>query len=257
MTRLHGAVLSTALALLAVVGTARTAEAQAALDDDDSTSSTPAKMTPGNDPSQETKVGFGIRLRKVIIPTSMIELFVAHAPGGSNQTGIGFDIVRRKGNFEVQFGVERDPIQIVTGYWIDKGNTIPADEPDHVYFNDGNKGYFSEFGWYTAEVTFLNHSPITKWLAIRYGGGAGIGIFTGHVTRTDAMCDSTSISSCHDSNNNPPDTNVHTPYDIPPVMLIVNAVLGVQLRTVSNVYINIEGGIRSIPYFGTSVGYYF
>ncbi len=40
-------------------------------------------------------------------------------------------------------------------------------------------------------------------------------------------------------------------------MLVVNALVGVQLRPIDNVFINVEAGIHTMPFFGTSLGYYF
>ena len=37
----------------------------------------------------------------------------------------------------------------------------------------------------------------------------------------------------------------------------VNAILGVQIRPVEKVFINIEGGLRTIPFIGGTAGYYF
>jgi hypothetical protein len=261
-SRLDSNLIAAAIGAIALVGMVRTAAAQAALDDDDdSTSTTPAREGV-TDPSQETHVGVGLRIRDAMVPQGMVQLFVTKASGSSSELGTGLEVVRRKGNFEVQFGLERDPIFIKPGLWIDKGDTLPQDEPDFVEFDKA--GYFSggTFGWYTAEVTFLNHSPITKWLAIRYGGGAGIGLITGKVRRTDYQCAGTNDNPdpCHESTN-PADTNTggnaRNPYDIPPVMLVVNAIIGVQLRPVDNIFINVEAGLRTIPFFGTSFGYYF
>ena len=55
----------------------------------------------------------------------------------------------------------------------------------------------------------------------------------------------------------PPATPVTPPYDLPPVMLVVNAIVGVQIRPTDEIFINVEGGLRTVPFFGTTAGYYF
>jgi len=227
-----------------VVGAA-SASAQVALDDEEGTPPPDPSGSTLEDPNK-TMIGAGIRLRSVHVPQGLIELFVERAEGGSSEFGIGLEVARRKGNFEVQFGLEYDKIYIEPGIWIDKGDMLPQDEPDFVEF-DG-------FGWITAEVTFLNHTEIIKQLSVRYGGGAGIGIIRGDIRRTDYRCGSADLETCGEYGGA---ENVRRPYDIPPVMLVVNAIIGVQIRPVDKVFINVEGGIRTLPFFGVTGGYYF
>lgn len=228
------------------VGFSGTAHGQAALDDDDEEVSPATETSPtGVEEADDTMIGAGLRLRNVRVPQGLLELFVERANGGSSEFGIGGELIRRKGDFEVQFAIEYEKIFVEPGIWIDKGEMPPADEVDYVEF-DG-------FSWVTAEVTFLNHTPIIPQLAIRYGGGAGIGFIMGDVRRTDYSCTNSSLDSC-DNNGGP---NQRNPYDIPPVMLVVNAILGVQIRPIENLFINIEGGLRTMPFFGTTVGYFF
>lgn len=237
------------LAGATITATAGTAAAQAALDDDEEevTPTESTESTEAEDPANKTMVGVGIRLRNVRVPKGLVELFVEEAGqgGGSSEFGFGAEIARRKGDFEVQFGIEYEKIFMEDGYWIDKGDTLPQDEPDFVQFED--------FGWVTAEVTFINHTQLAKQFALRYGGGAGIAIMLGDVVRTDVACTSTDLDTCQPYGG----PNDHTPYNIPPVMLVVNAILGVQIRPIEKVFINIEGGLRTIPFFGTTIGYYF
>lgn len=230
-----------------VIG-AGTAAAQAALDDEEEVTPPPetTESTALEDPANKTMIGAGLRFRSVHVPQGLIELFVERAAGSSSEFGFGLEVARRKGDFEVQFGLEYDKIFIETGHWIDKGDMLPQDEPDYVEFEG--------FGWITAEVTFLNHTEITKQFAIRYGGGAGIGIIRGEVRRTDHRCTSADLETCMEYGGA---ENVRRPYDIPPVMLVVNAIVGVQIRPIDKIFINIEGGLRTLPFFGATAGYYF
>jgi hypothetical protein len=241
-----GRTLAVAALALALGLGARGASAQAALEEEEE-AEPPPPPTEAMVPVEPAHFGVGLRLRNVRIPKGLLEAFVERAAGGSSNFGIGLDLVRRKGDFEFQFGLEYEKIFIQKGVWIDKGDMIPQDEPDFVEF-DG-------FGWFTIEATFLYHTPITKQFALRYGGGAGIGILFGDIVRTDYICTNSSVESC---NEKPGAENVKTPYDnVPPVMLVVNAIFGVQIRPTDALYINIEGGIRSMPFVGTSIGYYF
>jgi hypothetical protein len=245
----------TSVLCAAVFGTfltahAPAAHAQAALDDDDAK---PASTTSSDDDAstaEEAKIGVGLRLRQTWVPKSIIELFVDKAAGGASDFGFGGELFRRKGNFEVQFGLEYESLTIQKGIWVQKGQDPSNGGADRVRF-DG-------FGWVTAEVTFLNHTPINKYFAIRYGGGAGIGVLLGKVRRTDVTCTTTDAAQATDQNClDTPMPNSDTPYNLPPVFPVINAIIGVQVRPTDNIVINIEGGIRTIPFFGATLGYMF
>lgn len=240
-------ILTVAALGVALCAGAAEVNAQVALDDDSSPSPTaPATETKVGG----TKIGLGLRLRNVRIPKSLIEIFVEHAPSGTSNVGFGAELSRRKGNFEVQFGLEYEKISMQSGLWVDKGDDISmGDEPDFVEF-DG-------FSWVTAELSFMYHTPIIDQLAVRYGGGAGIGVFMGDIRRTDYVCDNGMLDDqCHERTN-PPAENLATPYDLPPVMIVINAIVGVQIKPTDEIFINVEGGIRTMPFFGMTAGYYF
>ncbi|MEZ4398878.1 MAG: hypothetical protein R3B06_02605 [Kofleriaceae bacterium] len=235
--------MTAAAVAVALTAGASSALAQAALDDD---SAAPSPTTAAATAADKTHIGLGLRLRNVRIPKSLLEAFVDRAPAGSSNVGFGLELSRRKGPFEVQLGLEYEKIFISEGIWIEKDKPIPANEPDKVRFDN--------FGWVTAELSFMYHTQIIPQLAVRYGGGAGIGVFTGDVRRTDQRCSSSAPDSCSES---PTATNINTPYDIPPVMLVINAIVGLQIKPTDEIFINIEGGLRTMPFFGMTAGYYF
>ncbi len=222
------------------------ASAQAALDDDDDTEdATPTSAVEVAAP-QATHIGVGLRLRNVRIPEGLIEVFVGDVPGGVSSFGIGGELSRRRGDFEVQFGLEYEKLTVTPGPWVEKGKPVMGSSVDDVR-DDG-------FGWITAELSFLYHTPIIDQVSVRYGGGAGIGILFGDVRRTDQICLTNSLDSCRDDAGG---ENQDEPYDVPPVMLVVNAIIGVQIRPTEEIFINIEGGLRTLPFFGATAGYYF
>jgi hypothetical protein len=198
----------------------------------------------------------------------LINLFVERSAGGSSDTGFGFDLVRRRGNLELQLGFEHETISVAPGVWINKGDNVAnGDTIDYILPT-------TDFGWYTVEFTFLNHAEINKYLAVRYGGGAGLGILTGSVKRWDTMCAAGGSNTQVDPQCIPrqvrPDGQGTTimdnggapelspvAYNLPPVFPVVNAIIGLQIRPTHNVVINVEGGIRTLPFIGISGGYFF
>lgn len=232
---------------LSLVFATGTAAAQGAALDDETSGDPAAPAIPGTDEGgPKTNIGVGVRLRSVRIPAGMLEWFVEDVPGGVSNIGFGAELSRRKGEFEVQFGLEYEKLTVTPGPWLEKDKMIQGGSVDDVR-DDG-------FGWVTAELSFMYHTPIIPQLAVRYGGGAGLGILMGSVRRTDQQCITNSYDSCVDD---PSGENQDSPYDLPPVMLVVNAILGVQVRPTNEIFINIEGGLRTVPFFGMTAGYYF
>jgi hypothetical protein len=226
---------------IALLGDAR---AQAVLEGD------PAAALPGApvavaETGSAAEWGLGVRLRNVRLPRSMLELFVDRAAGGGSDVGFGVDLVRRKGELEVQFGVEYERLSVDKGIWIEKDKPIPANEADFVEFNG--------FGWVTLDATFLYHTPFNKYVALRYGGGGGLGVLFGDVTHVDRGCTSSDPQSCTIETMN----GQKVAYGLPPVMLVVNAVIGLQVRPIEKMTLNLEAGIRTLPFFGASGTYFF
>jgi hypothetical protein len=201
----------------------------------------PAEEAPG------AEFGIGIRLRNVRLPQGIFELFVETAAGASSQLGLGVDLVRRRENFELHIGLEYEKIGAPAGIWIEKDKPIPANEADFVEFNN--------FGWVSIEANFISHHNFTEQFALRYGGGAGIGILFGNVTHVDRICTSSDKASCNVDANG----GVKVKYDLKsPVYPVITGLIGVQYRPTKKVTVNLETGIRTaLPFFGISGAYFF
>jgi hypothetical protein len=250
-----------------VVTTAAWAQSPVLDDQNKETTGTPTEaqldptlnQTPTENPVQ---YGAGIRIRNVRVPQSILELFVDRAAGGASSLGLGVDLVRRRGTVELQLGFEFEHLQVGEGVWINRGERVPTDEADYI-LSPEHAPENSELGWFTIEFTFLNHSEINKNFSIRYGGGAGLGILTGDLYHYDVIC----AGNATNANPEPgciPSQRGGTgsgsgpvKYDLPPVFPVVNAIIGVQIKPIDKMYINIEGGIRTAPFFGASAGYFF
>jgi len=266
------------LTLLTSLCASGTAWAQAALDDagkpiptTDPNAAPPTAPAPAPD---KPEYGADLRLRGVFAPQGIVELFVERAAGGVGEAGFGIDLVRRRGNVELQLGFEYEHVQPTEGVYIQKGKTPGTDTVDYI---DSPAQAGSTFGWFTIEFTFLNHARLgTDYVWLRYGGGAGLGIITGDIKRIDTACaagatvqnpepgcipQGTTHNGQQGQGTITPD-NAGDPepgkYDTPPVFPVVNAILGVQIRPTKKAVVNIEGGLRfPLFFFGISAGYFF
>ncbi len=250
-----------------------TAWAGAALDDDKKGSPTTANSaeTPAPPSSDEEPVdyGIGIRLRSVYVPSALMGLFVAVTAGGAQDYGIGGEIIRRRGQTELQLGFEFEHISPSEGVYIERGKQVPTDESDYI-LNPSHSG--NQLGWFTIDFTFVNHVAITKQLNFRYGGGAGIGIITGELDHYNIQCAAGSSNNNVDPGCIPPgfkgasgqpgqgmfsDDGSQKKYDLPPVFPVVNAIIGLQFKPTPSITLNLEGGIRTLPFIGFSGAFFF
>ncbi len=255
---------ATSLTLLAFMSGG--ALAQPALDDAGKPQATvDPTASPGTTLTAEPIVEYGIdlRLRQVFVPGGLLNLFVERHGGGASNTGFGVDFVRRRGNLELQLGFEYENIEVGEGVWIASGDNVAGgDEADYLLSADRAGESLS---WFTIEFTFLNHAPITDKLAFRYGGGAGLGIVMGSLQKYDVLCvgatNTTPEPGCRpqqvNSGSGVDADGAPADYDLPPVFPVVNAIIGLQIRPTPKSVINIEGGIRTLPFVGLSAGYFF
>jgi len=215
----------------------------------------------GADP---VEYGVGLRGRSVWVPKAILELFVDRAAGGAQNYGFGVDFTRRRGTSELQLGFEFEHINVGQGVWINKGDNVAAgDEADYV-LSPASSG--NQLGWFTVEFTFLNHAEINRVLSVRYGGGIGVGILIGELDHYNIVCMG-ATNSAPEPGCVPPRFNGNgaysegaatvVRYDLPPVFPVVNAILGLQIKPTEKMTINIEGGIRTLPFVGISTGYFF
>lgn len=232
--------------LLVSAGSAR---GQGAAIDDDAPAPAPAGAAADLTVGPPAQLGVGLRIRSVRMPQSLVELFVESTEGSQSHLGLGVEFNRRRGDFEFAIGLEFESLAMNNGIWVDKGDSIPVDEADLVEF-DG-------LGWVGLDASFLWHQRLHDKVSLRYGAGLGLAYVYGDVLRTDYRCTTDQVESCS-LRTNPPAEQNRTPEDgIPPVFPIVNVSVGLQVMPVDKVLITFEAGIRTIPFFGTTLGYLF
>ncbi len=199
--------------------------------------------------AQERSVvfGAGVRFRGVFIPKSAFERFVEVAPSGISQPEIGIEGVRRRGNFETTLGLSWANLSAEDGIWVDDFDD-PDDNPSLIEF-DG-------FQWVTFDVNAVWKAPLNPNLAFRYGLGIGLGVLLGDVLETDYNCPGNQF----DLNNCFPlagGTAVRKPLDLPPVVPLMNATLGLQYNPTNQVAINFDTGVQTMLFVGISVDFFF
>ncbi len=223
---------------------------------------------------EPVQYGVGIRLREVFVPQGVLNLFLNHAAGGAQNTGIGGELIRRRGNTELTLGFEYEHVQPAEGIYINSGVTDLQDNEVDYFLSPSESG--KNFGWFTIDFNFLHHAEINKYVAFRYGAGLGIGIITGEIDIYRETCAAGATVSSPAPGCNPSDSfGSHQgqsggamPFQgstwqavkkdgIPPVFPVLDLIVGFQFRPFDKMTINIEGGIRTLPFVGVSAAYFF
>jgi hypothetical protein len=277
--------LATTLLLLTITGTAWAGDAvldptaDAAKKPPEpvaATSDTPPTIT---NPDDTVSYGVDLRIRNVRLPKFMLGWFLGHAADGSSNTGIGADFIRRKGTTEISLGFEYEHINIGEGVYVEPGKAVPGDPADYLLSPEHSPNQ-ANFGWFTVEFNFVGHTPINQYVSFRYGLGAGLGFLVGDIYRWDVACAGGATNDSPEPGCDPGDVGVHAPdgtlgtghtsndstggaettpvkYDLgTPVFPVINAFVGFQFHPFDKAVINIEGGLRTLPYIGLSLGYF-
>jgi hypothetical protein len=193
------------------------------------------------------KLGVGVRVRYVSMPSAILDLFVEFSQPMSS-VGFALEVVRRKRDFDIVFGLESEKTSPDDGFWGEKGETPgqPGENPDFVQFDN--------FGLVSLDASFVWHKNFNEYVALRYGAGIGAGLVLGTIYQTDTECTRVGdVSSCSTPVGAPREESE----DVPPVVPIVNLLLGVRIKANDNLSFNIEGGFRDMFYFGAGGNYFF
>ncbi len=196
--------------------------------------------------SQENPIhyGIGLRFRGLSIPQSVFERFAEVAPSGMSQPGYGIELIRRRGNFETSYAISWADLSMDDGIWLDDFDHNPS------------LVEFDNFSWITLDVNAVWKHPFSSTWGLRYGIGIGLGILQGDILETDYECPGNryELDACMQQPNA---DDVRRPIDLPPVVPIMTALLGVQYAPSERVAINLEGGLQTVFFIGVSAAVFF
>jgi hypothetical protein len=198
-------------------------------------------------PPERVEWGFGAQVRRSHMSLRVQKFFVGDSPGPATQDGVGVVFTRRVERVEIVFGLGYDRLDGRDGYYLDLGGdpTAPG-KVDHVDFR--------KLSWFTAEITAVGRVRLHQILALRYGAGLGIGLVRGEIRKTDALCTGADLE--RDCVLDPAGMQVDEPADVPPVLPVVNVLLGVELRPVRRVAVHLDVGLHTVPYVGAGMTLY-
>jgi hypothetical protein len=214
------------------------------------------------------RYGLGARFRVTSVPKWMLGLFLDESvPLTSYTTGLEF--FRRSGNFDLVIGVAYQNLSPKDGNWLGSGND-PSTETDFIQFRN--------LASWSADAAFILHTEFNEYVGMHYGGGVGIGIFTGKMLRTSAgspgcQADAGSVVNCHPivcatgpctdgqlkstegGTDSPGSPSRFSDNHVPTVYPIVNLITGLDVRlpSVPGLAFKLDLGYF-LPYFFVGAG---
>jgi hypothetical protein len=225
------------------------------------------------------KYAVGARIRGLFVTSAMLAPFVQTTSKMNSMSG-GAEFIYRRPTYDVVTSLDLSFINMEDATFLTNGH--PPDKDSH-YVQFGN---FGQLNFLSADVSILGHNWLTSWLEIRYGAGVGLGLVLGDVKTTNngAQCTLQNLSNgsqCYpkagttDIPLGRPDTEAklqatetgqvdtansphrHVTSDKPPVMAVVNILIGLRFKVQRHLAFDVELGFRDAIFAGGSIHYLF
>jgi len=224
-------------------------------------------------------VGLGVRARYITVPEFFLGMFTDESVA-LHSAAFGAEVSwRREPDFDWVFGVEYAFASPPDGNWLGNGKD-PRTKTDFVHFDN--------FGFITIDATAVWRTQFTPVFALTYGAGLGAAIVTGSMTRASATgcngdnlenteecnppscgpdgCSAEELAAMRDTPVGPGD-EVYDPEeppfeafeeeDIPPVLPVVHALVGLHITPHPSFEIRVDGGFHNAFFLGTALQYMF
>ena len=270
-----------ALLLTPVVTFAQTPERAppGGISDDPTPPGGPPQKIDGSAPTELGTHQLGARARYIFVTKAMLSPWLnANTGTQMNSFSVGLEYVYRKP------GRNWDIVTSLDFSWlnVDDGNYLGSGHDPSL---DTHYTQFRNLSFISADVSIIGWHKFLPWLELRYGGGLGIGYVPGQVliTNNGPQCNAANASDptqCYPmgigpingkptdaqetglaaSGNGATDTNVtphRHPGSVPPVMGVVNLLVGLRFYPLPHLAVSWEIGFRDAMFTGLGVHYLF
>ncbi len=218
------------------------------------------------------RFALGARVRGLFITPAMVAPFLPAATTLASAS-LGVEFIYRKPSYDV-----------VTS--LDFSFTTPSDGNflgvNHDPSVDTHFVHFDNLNFISADVSIIGHHWFTDWFELRYGAGVGLGVVLGDVylinnSSSCTLANAGDISQCHPvgvdltspmrqqqlqaTANGMLDTaqtpHYHVSADKPPVLPVLNILVGALFKVHRHVTLQVELGFRDAIFFGGGAHYWF
>jgi hypothetical protein len=125
--------------------------------------------------SDVVRYGVGVRMpRWVSVPSWFLGLFTAENVPLSTVGSFGVEFLRRRGDFDIVFGLGYQNMSPEDGNWLGKGKDASIDT-DFVQFRD--------LAMIGVDVAFVQRRMFNRYFGIHYGAGLGLALVRGELLR--------------------------------------------------------------------------
>lgn len=245
----------------------------------DEPSGKPAKPLDASAPTEMGTHQLGVRARYIFVTKAMLSPYLNADTGTQmNSYSVGLEYVYRKP------GKSYDIVTSLDFSWlaVDDGNYLGSGHDPSL---DTHYTQFRNLSFVSADVSIIGWHKFLPWLELRYGGGLGIGYVPGEVliTNNGPQCTAANAkdpSQCFPVNigpingkptagqeatlqgsaNGATDTNTtphRHPGSVPPVMGVVNLLVGLRFYPTPHMAVSWEIGFRDAMFTGLSAHYLF
>lgn len=240
----------------------------------------PAAPAPVGEPAEIGRHSVGVRARYIFVTKAMLSpYFNANTGTQLNSFSVGLEYAWRgpDKHYDVVASLDFSWLPVEDGNFLGSG---------HDPSLDTHYTQFRNLSFLSADVSIIGFHKFTNWLELRYGGGLGIGWVGGDVllTNNGPMCTTQNASDTTQCfplgigpiNGKPTpaqeqllkategggtDTNAtphrHVSGDKPPVMGVVNILVGLRIYPIKRMAITWEIGFRDAMFTGFGVHYLF
>jgi hypothetical protein len=220
----------------------------------------------------------GARVRGIFITGDMLKPFLS-AHTSLESASVGLELVYRKPTFDIVTSLDLSFVSPHDGNYLG-ADKDPAQDTHYVEFHN--------LTFISADVSIIGHYPLLRWLELRYGAGIGLGLVTGDVllTADSPNCtrqNANDQSHCYpisptvgEIRLNQPDTQAklkatedpkkvdlaidphhHVTDDKPPVMVVLNVLVGLRFILHRHFAATVELGFRDAIFVGAGFHYLF
>jgi hypothetical protein len=220
------------------------------------------------------RYGVGVRMpRLVTVPGWFLDLFTKQNVPLATFGAFGFEFLRRKGDFDIVFGIGYQNMSPGDGNWLGKGKDASVDT-DFVQFRD--------LAMIGVDVAFVQRRMFTRYIGMHYGAGLGLALVRGELLRiSNAGCNESNAgdesvcrpqpcppSGCNEAmlkateggvDGGPTMPSRFRDNNVPGAIPILNMTLGVDLvlPELQGFEARLEGGFYNAFFVGLAFGYVF
>ena len=236
----------------------------------------PGGVPPATKPNLElpSKYALGVRVRGIFVPGSFLKPYLK-AYTQMNSASVGLEFIYRKPSYDVVTSLDFSYLNVDDGNYLANGHDASLD----THYTE-----FRNLSFLSIDVSVIGHHSwaAAPWFELRYGAGLGLGAVLGDVLLTNdgPQCtdaNASNIALCHPigvdltsknkeqqlkATEGPGTDTAQTPHrhvsaDKPPVMGVLNVLVGFMFHVHKHASVQVEVGFRDAMFVGVGGHYWF